>query len=130
MSTLRDKVFNTPDDFKSETVDVPEWETKIVVRELSVADRGALVIDDMGRENGDPIAPARVVIACAYDEDGNKVFTEDGDAERLGARAASVVDRLAAVGRRLSGMDGTLADKVDEAGKDSSTTESSSPESV
>lgn len=111
--SIRDQILNASDDFKSEVVDVPEWGVKLVMRELNVNDRGRLTLSDFEqvevaggwalKPKYDPIAAARVVVLSAYDEDGTRVFTDE-DATALGARAFTVVDRLADVTRRLSGL--------------------------
>lgn len=124
--SIRDQIM-AAEDFKSEVVLVPEWgnaetgDLKLVMRELSVNDRGLLLIADSERvevsggwdflPKVDPQAPARIVVLSAYDEAGERVFTDD-DVEPLAAKAASVVDRLANVARRLSGMGA-----VDDEGK-------------
>jgi hypothetical protein len=111
--SIRDQIL-AADDFKSEPVDVPEWGVKLVMRELSVADRGRLVMNDIERvevaggfefiPRHDPIALARIVVASAHEENGEKTFTDD-DAELLAAKAYTVVHRLAQTARRLSGLD-------------------------
>lgn len=111
--SIRDQILAAKNDSQSETVDVPEWGVKLVIRELNVEDRGKLIMSDFEQvetANGwelkpkfDAIAAARVVVCAAYDEDGTRVF-EDGDADQLARRAFSVVDRLATVARRLSNL--------------------------
>lgn len=111
---IRDQILNASGDFNSETVDVPEWGVKLVIRELSVADRGALTLSDLEQVEGpggswllkpklDPIAAAHLVVKSAYDENGERVFLDD-DAEQLAKRSFSVVNRLADIARRLSGF--------------------------
>lgn len=118
--SLRDKILNTDGDFQSETIDVPEWGVKLVMRELSVADRGKVTFDSFEqvevaggwvlKPKFDAIAAAHIVVLSAYDEDGSLVFVDD-DADTLAKRAFSVVHRLAQITRRLSGL-------LDEDGED------------
>lgn len=124
---LRDQIFATVDDRKSETVAVPEWgDMRLVIRELSVRDRNVYVNDGLERievaggfalaPKMNPLRAIRLVVLSTFDEDGNRVF-EDGDVERLGERASAVIDRLFTVAARLSGI-GDDEDSVEDEGKD------------
>lgn len=94
-----------------ETVDVPEWGGKIIVRGLTAAER-----DDYEQAmvetspNGKVQAKrklqnvrAGLVVRCIVDEKGEREFA-DSDAAALGTKDAAVIDRLWDVCRRLCGM--------------------------
>ena len=94
-----------------ETVDVPEWGGKVILRGLTSVER-----DDYEQgmvetsPNGSVKAKrqlhnvrASLVVRCIVDEQGERVFADD-DLEALGGKNAAVVDRLWDVCRRLCGM--------------------------
>lgn len=95
----------------SETVDVPEWGGKIILRGITATERDdyeqAMV--DMS-PNGSVTAKRRLynvraslVVRCIVNEQGEREFS-DSDAEKLGAKDAAVINRLWDVCRRLCGM--------------------------
>lgn len=111
----------TVEDLKTEIVDVPEWGGSVTVAELMAADRDAYeqsLWNDRG--NGRMVANrsnirAKLVVRALINSDGSRMFNDDA-ADALGAKSASVMDRLFDVAARLSGMDET---DVEEEGKDS-----------
>jgi uncharacterized Rossmann fold enzyme len=60
---------------------------------------------------------ADIVIKTCYNPSTGALIFTDGDRAAINAKSGKVVDRLAGVGMRLSGMSGEKA--VDEAGKSS-----------
>jgi uncharacterized Rossmann fold enzyme len=114
---LRSRIFGI-DDIPVEMVDVPEWGVTIEVRGMTGGDRAAIMqeIGESGSVDFTTFYPD-VVIKTAYDPStGVRIFSE-GDRAAILTKAGLVVDRIASVGLRLSGMGGDKA--VDEAGKPS-----------
>lgn len=109
MTLSRDEILATT--LPQETVDVPEWGGKVILRGLTAAER-----DDYEQAmvetspNGRVTAKrklqnvrAGLVVRCIVDEKGEREFA-DSDAEALGQKDAAVIDRLWDVCRRLCGM--------------------------
>ena len=113
---LKDRIFASKD-LDTELVDVPEWGVKVEVRSMSAGDRSRSMrswVDD-GEVNLERFYPA-IIAASVFDpETGEHVFDE-ADAERLNDRSSKVIERLARIATRLSGMDDKA---VDEAGEGS-----------
>lgn len=114
---LRSRILAT-EDIPVEMVDVPEWGVTIEVRGMTGGDRAEIMqeIGDSGALDFTKFYPD-IVIKTAYDPStGARIFNE-GDRAAILAKAGLVVDKVASVGLRLSGMGGDKA--VDEAGKSS-----------
>jgi hypothetical protein len=113
--SMREKILQASD-IQTEMVEVPEWDVTIEVRGMSGADR-ARIFEALSAD-GDVKASllfAETVIATAYDpETGAPIFDAD-DVTALMQKSAQVIDRLAKVGLRLSGMEGEAS--TDAAGK-------------
>jgi len=115
---LRASIFAI-DDIPVERVPVPEWGGIVIeVRGMTGGDRAAMMADVA--ENGSvdfSSMYADIIIKTSYNPaTGARIFT-DGDRASINAKSGLVVDRIAMVGMRLSGMSGEKA--VDEAGKPS-----------
>ena len=113
MSTLADRFFKSAG-VASESVEVAG--VTFDVRSMSLDDRNRLVSelsDDEGTLDNSKFYKGVVVATCFDPETGEAAFTE-ADLDRLGSARASVVDELAAVGLKLSGLEEKA---VDEAGK-------------
>lgn len=95
--------------YVSETVEVPEWDSTIEVRSISLGERQAVMADIMGEDgtvNTQEIE-ANFILACSYDpETGEKVFSHD-DLPFIQSRAAGPADRVGKAAMRLSGMGAT-----------------------
>ena len=92
----------------SETVDVPEWGGKIILRGITATERDdyeqAMVdMSPNGAKRKLHNVRASLVVRCIVDEQGEREFA-DSDAEVLGAKDAAIIDRLWDVCRRLCGM--------------------------
>ena len=109
MTLSKDQILATS--IPSETVDVPEWDGKVILRGLTAAER-----DDyeqaMVETSPDGQVRAKrklsnvragLVVRCIVDEQGEREFA-DADADALGEKNAAVIDRLWDVCRRLCGM--------------------------
>jgi len=120
--SIRDQIL-AKQDIPSEVVDVPEWGVKVEVRGMTGAER-TRIMDKATQNAGDvnlQFVYPEIVIATAFDpESGEQVF-KPGDRDALLAKSATALDRIAAVGMRLSGF---TAESADDMGKDSSATAS------
>lgn len=108
--SLRDRIKSTATVFPTETVQVPEWNVTVEVRSMTIADQSRLV-DRFTREDGTRdvgrMVPAIVVATCFDPVTGERVFTDD-DLEWLADQPAKVVDDVASVGLRVSGLTAAL----------------------
>ena len=106
-------------DARIEWVAIPEWEGGFYVRSLTAAERDTweasiISIDDQGnRQSNMANLRARLVVRTACLADGSPLFMES-DAEVLGTKSASAVDRAYAVAARLSGISGQDARELEK----------------
>lgn len=100
------------DDLGRETVDVPEWGGAVHVRGLTAAERDAYeasLMDATRTGKRTKITPklqnakARMAVLCIIDDKGDRVFT-DADADALGKKSASALNRIVEAIQELSGM--------------------------
>lgn len=99
----RDAILSA-DDLKREVVQVPEWGGEIIISTMTGAARDAFEQSIVG--GGKPDVSnirARLVAACAVNEQGERIFS-DADAELLGRKSAAALQRCAAVAQRLNAM--------------------------
>ena len=94
------------DDLPVEEIDIPEWGGKVYVRTLSGRERDRLEESiQTGRGKGRKVSlanlRARVASMVLSDAEGNRMFT-DQDAEALGGKSASALDRIMEVGMKLN----------------------------
>lgn len=101
MALDRNSILNA-NDLKRETVACPEWGGDVIIQEIGAIDRDRLwpvLVDETGKN--DPINVAgKVLVRCIVDEAGERLFTNE-DAEELGKRSPTVINRLFAVAERL-----------------------------
>lgn len=92
--------------YTSETVEVPEWDSTIEVRSITLGERQELmagIMEEDGTVNTTVIAGS-FILACSYDpETGEKVFSPD-DLPFIQSRAAAPADKVGKVAMRISGM--------------------------
>lgn len=105
---LRAHIFNVTD-LKEEIVDVPEWGCTILVKGMTAKQRadamkGALFAD--GTPNLEMMYPKLCIASCYHPETGEQIFRE-ADRDMLNTKAGGVLEKLALVAARLSGLDGT-----------------------
>lgn len=115
--SLRDRIIAAKD-CRSEVVDVPEWDgVRIEVREVDGLTRAQLAATANNESDAERIVRVYPILlgASLYDpETGERLFTTTEQVEELMRKSGHVLDRLALVALRLSGMtDGS----VDEAGR-------------
>jgi hypothetical protein len=94
-------------DFEIEIIDVPEWDGQVIVRNMTAKRRDQLE-QSMFKVKGSQMANrdmsnlrAKVVALSICDQDGNFLF-DLADAEALGEKSVSAIDRLFPVCQKLS----------------------------
>jgi len=118
MMNLTKKQILSADDLPKEKVEVPEWGGHVFVRTLTGAERDRFeqtLLD--GKNVNMANVRARLVVLTAIGDDGKRIFA-DTDANALGEKSASALDRVYGVAQRLNGL--TAAD-VEDLAKNSGT---------
>lgn len=106
-SSLRDRIRAAALVFPQETVEIPEWGVTVLVRSMSIAAKVALM--DSATKADDDLAldvllPGVVIATCCDPDTGARTFTAD-DTGWLVEQPAGLVERVAAIGLRVSGLD-------------------------
>jgi len=104
-----------------ETVDVPEWGGKVILRGLTSAERDDYEQAMVETSPNGQVRPKRkfsnvrasLVVRCIVNEQGEREFA-DADADLLGEKDALIIDRLWDVCRRLCGMSTEDEEKLAE----------------
>lgn len=96
------------DDMETIEVEVPEWGGSVRLRTLTGGERDKFesdMIDQRGKSNKMNLVNlrARLVALCAVDETGKRMFG-DSEITKLGAKRASVLDKLFTAAQKLNGM--------------------------
>jgi hypothetical protein len=105
----KDEIFGM-DDIPMEEVVVPEWKNrKVIICGLTAAGKNAyqaslVEIKGTSRKVRMENATAKLLVRTIVNRQRQPIFTET-DIERLGAKSAAALERLATVANRLSGMD-------------------------
>lgn len=101
----RDKILAAKD-IQSETLEIPEWDVTIEIRGITGAQRGRILnnaVDNKGTVDFTKLYP-ELVIASVHDiTTGEPVFT-DADRDVLSKKSGAVLERIADVANRLSGL--------------------------
>lgn len=100
-------------DYHLEAVAVPEWNTTVHLREVTVADRGKLFKLVDGKQMPDTELYAHVLLYCICDENGKRAFGDE-DYDLLASKNAKVIRRLGTQAIELNLM---TPDAVDDAKK-------------
>ncbi|MEW6048250.1 MAG: hypothetical protein AB1609_17535 [Bacillota bacterium] len=113
----RDEILKVQD-LPVEEIEVKEWGGFLRVRGLTGAERDAFeqsVVETRGRNTRMNLKNirAKLVAMTVVDEHGNRLFTDE-DAELLGRKSATALNRVFEVAQRLSGL--TPADVEELAG--------------
>ena len=119
--SLRDQIL-AANDIPSEKVPVPEWGVTVEVRGMTGAERTRIMdkaVDQQGGVNLQFVYP-EIVIATSFDDITGEQIFKPSDRDTLLNKSAVALDRLAQVGMKLSGF---TQESSDEAGKDSSATD-------
>lgn len=97
MTLLTKEQILSSDDLDSVTLDVPEWakDGQIKLAMMSGFARDRFEVSCMGKKGGTDLVNfrARLVAACAVDENNNLLFDEK-DIIKLGNKSGAVLDRL------------------------------------
>lgn len=107
---LKDTILSA-DDIDREMVEVPEWGVTVEMRSMTIAERTyAMKSWSKPREDGEgtevdqeKFYPMLLAASIFDPETGEKVF-DRAEVEKLGEKSSKVVERLAGVAIRLSGM--------------------------
>ncbi|MGW0938878.1 hypothetical protein [Streptomyces sp. NPDC002666] len=111
MALLTPDEIGAADDRRWEDVPVPEWGGTVRIASMSGTDRNAyqkamLVLGSNGRPQGVDLADqyARLLARCLVDEDFRRLYVTDKQVKALGAKNGAVLERLATVAKRVSGL--------------------------
>jgi hypothetical protein len=101
-----------------EEVECPEWGGTVRLRSISGAERdnyeqGLIQQRGNSRQMNMRNARAKLIVLCAVDEGGRRMFSE-ADVSALGKKNAKPLDRLFDACRRLSGLSEDDVDKLTE----------------
>lgn len=109
--SLRDQISSVKD-YKLEPVKVPEWDTTVYLREITVAERSKLLAKfETPRTESD--AYAHILLHSLCDENGTRVFSDD-EFDTLASKNAKVIDRLSKQALKLNAIN---AEAVEDAKK-------------
>jgi len=102
---LRDKILKAKD-IPVEVKEVPEWGVSIEIRGMTGKQRSDMIaatLDKKGKTITGAIYP-ELLTRCLYDpETGEPIFTQQ-DAEQISGKSGHVLERLARIASRLSGI--------------------------
>jgi len=105
-------------DIQSEDVPVPEWGGTVRIRGLSGTERDqyeAWIIQGKGKNRDVNLrqSRAKLVMMCAVDADGKRLFDE-ADIIRLGAKSALAMQRVFDKAAALSGLDEDTLEQIQD----------------
>lgn len=92
-----------------QVVPVPEWGGEVRLQSLTGKERDKFEASLSKRKNGKEVsdyenARAKLIAACAVDENGNLIFTNRFDIEKLGEAPVSALQKLFNVCQAMNGM--------------------------
>jgi hypothetical protein len=112
MAILNKEAILKADDLKKEIVSVPEWGGEVIISAMTGYARDAweqhLV---QSKDNVLTNIRARLIVACAVDEQGNRLFTES-DVMALGEKSVAALERCVKVAQRLNRLTETDLDDL------------------
>jgi hypothetical protein len=112
MAILNKDAILKADDLKKEVVSVPEWGGEVIISAMTGYARDAweqhLVESKDGALSN---IRARLVVATAVDEQGNRLFTEQ-DVKALGEKSVAALERCVKVAQRLNRLTQTDLDDL------------------
>lgn len=109
MASLADRVLAV--ELKTEIVDVPEWGIKLGVREMDAAQRVKFGED---AKKTPALALVRLLIACAFDPETGAAAFEPAHQDSLLKKSGAVIDRIATVICRISGLTDQSAQELEK----------------
>ena len=110
------------DDLKKESVSCPEWGGDLLVREPTAMEwdnyeQSLTQTEEVGKrivvKGNFGNAKARLVVRCAIDESGKRLFTDE-DADALGQKSATAIGRLFDVIERLGGVSQRAKERLEK----------------
>lgn len=111
--TLRQKILAC-DDIKREEITIEEWQATFQIKGLTGKERARLLsnaIGKDGRTNFERIYPELVVLT-AYDPATGKPVFEAADRDALNEKSGAILERIAQVAMRLSGLSAAGVEEV------------------
>ncbi len=111
-NNLRQKILAS-DDLTRQPLHIPEWDTDVYLRVLTLRERQQLARLSRESENNAVEVSARVCIMCMVDEHGAKVF-EDSDVELLLDKNGAIVERITGEILTLNGLNETAVDEAEK----------------
>lgn len=114
----REQILNC-DDLKTETVDVPEWGGKVMIKMMSGKERdafeGSIVSTSKGgqRITMDNIR-AKLVAKTVIDPETKELMFTVADIEVLGSKSAAALDRVFSVSQKLSKITGEDIEELEK----------------
>jgi hypothetical protein len=108
MTLTRDAIL-AANDTKLVEVDIPEWGGKVHVRPMTGAERDSYDMEMVATGKPENLR-GRMAVRTICDETGKRLFT-DADAEMVGSKCASALDRIYAIASKQSRIgDAEVAD--------------------
>jgi len=98
MSLSKEQILSS-NDLKTIEVEVPEWGGTVLLKELSGAERDEFETMCYNESKGGKIEinpvglKAKILVSCAVDEEGNRLFTLD-DVEALNKKNGAAINKL------------------------------------
>lgn len=102
MAILNKDAILKADDLKKEIVSVPEWGGEVIISAMTGYARDAWeqhLVES--KEGALANIRARLVVATAVDEQGNRLFTEQ-DVKALGEKSVAALERCVKVAQKLN----------------------------
>ena len=110
---IREQILDAQD-LRKEVVDCPEWGVKVEVRSMSGIERAETLQAQMGEDgkvDSNRLYPTLLIATIFDPETGERIFNEN-DADILNSKNSAVLERLAKVAFRLSGMNEESSDNA------------------
>jgi hypothetical protein len=109
MAYLDREAILAADDAETKDIPIPEWGGVVKIRSISgrARDQFEASLREGKGKNADVNLRnlrARLIVMCAVNEDGTKMFAQEGDVNRLGAKNAKPLDRLFDACKDMIGM--------------------------
>lgn len=117
--SLKEQILKV-EDLPREEVHVDEWDLDVWVRSMTAAERDDYeqsLLESSGTGRNLKLIPnlqnakAKLVARTLVEENGDRVFT-DSEAGQLGGKAASAINKLYEIARRLSGISDTDVEEM------------------
>lgn len=111
---LRAHIFNVSD-ILEEIVDVPEWKCRILVKALTAQERARILkaagTAIPGQTDLEKLYPDMVISSCFHATSRKPIF-KPSDRAALNGKLSGIVERLAMVCIRLSGLDKAAQEQI------------------